>query len=224
MKLIVALFLALIATTFASNCKFVCSNKIAPVCGTDGKTYFNVCALREAACKLNKVIKVAKNGVCPTPAECATTTCENPLDVCVSQPKQCITTPCPQVGCMSPSEAACNRVVCPGTKECTYTPRKCFPNTICPQFSCVKPAPTNPPCPDVCIDVYEPVCGSNGFTFRNSCFLQRAACNNPTINLKQISSGPCPCDGVFCPAEQVCVNEPKQCVTTPCPQYSCVPQ
>jgi hypothetical protein len=33
-----------------------------------------------------------------------------------------------------------------------------------------------------------------------------------------------PCDEHLCPPGFVCVYAPKQCFTTPCPQYDCVPR
>lgn len=43
-----------------------CSNHTKEVCGTDGKTYRNKCALRVVSCKGPKKIKVAREGSCGT--------------------------------------------------------------------------------------------------------------------------------------------------------------
>merc|ERR1712037_135301 len=48
------------------------------------------------------------------------------------------------------------------------------------------------PCPEACIEIYEPVCGSNGETYSNVCYLQMAACNSATP-ISQASEGECPC-------------------------------
>ena len=52
------------------NCKLkkFCGDGIArasrPVCGTDGKTYPNWCALRRASCQMNRYIEVRHNKSC----------------------------------------------------------------------------------------------------------------------------------------------------------------
>ncbi|GII85705.1 hypothetical protein Ssi03_36950 [Sphaerisporangium siamense] len=40
---------------------------------------------------------------------------------------------------------------------------------------------------------------------------------------QQAACAPGGCGSVQCPAGYVCVYSPKQCFTTPCPQYECVP-
>ncbi|KAF4038364.1 Kazal-type serine protease inhibitor domain [Phytophthora infestans] len=47
-------------------------------------------------------------------------------------------------------------------------------------------------CPDACPDVYTPVCGSDGNTYSNSCFLGIASCKNPDKHIAQASEGSCP--------------------------------
>ncbi|KAG6972354.1 hypothetical protein JG687_00001510 [Phytophthora cactorum] len=40
-----------------------------------------------------------------------------------------------------------------------------------------------------CLDVYTPVCGSDGQTYSNECFLRRAQCSNPSVTM--LSDGEC---------------------------------
>ncbi|GMF41968.1 unnamed protein product [Phytophthora fragariaefolia] len=44
-------------------------------------------------------------------------------------------------------------------------------------------------CSEVCIEIWKPVCGSDGVTYPNSCFLGIANCKDPSIT--QVSGGAC---------------------------------
>nr|XP_053655889.1 turripeptide Lol9.1-like [Cherax quadricarinatus] len=46
-------------------------------------------------------------------------------------------------------------------------------------------------CAQACIALYAPVCGTDGVTYSNSCFLGIAACENPQLNLRIAHQGKC---------------------------------
>ncbi|XP_037789447.1 LOW QUALITY PROTEIN: extracellular protease inhibitor 10-like [Penaeus monodon] len=54
-----------------------------------------------------------------------------------------------------------------------------------------------PACPQNCIQVYDPVCGSDGQTYSNDCTLMVAACDNPALT--KISDGECGSQQPQCP-------------------------
>uniref|UniRef100_A0A7S4FHR4 Kazal-like domain-containing protein n=1 Tax=Eutreptiella gymnastica TaxID=73025 RepID=A0A7S4FHR4_9EUGL len=54
------------------------------------------------------------------------------------------------------------------------------------------PIPTDDPqpgCDTICADVWMPLCGTNGVTYSNECYLQRAQCKDPSIG--RYSDGEC---------------------------------
>jgi len=52
-------------------------------------------------------------------------------------------------------------------------------------------------CPEFCVEIYQPVCGSNGETYSNGCYLQMAACAS-TTPITEAYQGEC----AECPAER----------------------
>merc|ERR1740123_1111820 len=53
------------------------------------------------------------------------------------------------------------------------------------------------PCPEFCIEIYQPICGTDGETYSNDCYLQMAACTS-TTPISQAYEGEC----AECPTEQ----------------------
>ena len=45
-------------------------------------------------------------------------------------------------------------------------------------------------CPEFCIEIYSPVCGNNGVTYDNDCFLKQADCQDE-VGVKLAYEGPC---------------------------------
>ena len=49
---------------FFSECEQKCTSHYLPVCGSDGKSYSNVCSLKVASCKTEKGLTLSHFGLC----------------------------------------------------------------------------------------------------------------------------------------------------------------
>ena len=46
-------------------------------------------------------------------------------------------------------------------------------------------------CPEFCYEDYEPLCGTDGKTYHNECYLQMATCRPGSENLAVVYGGEC---------------------------------
>ncbi|TNE46103.1 MAG: hypothetical protein EP343_25385 [Deltaproteobacteria bacterium] len=187
----------------------VCSRRLAPVCGRDGKTYRNPCYARcartTAACK----------GTCPCKRRCRVDQQCPKGSVCLG--RRCQKCVCPLLYAplcgadgqtyVNACYARCNHTQpqCKGSCPCRPTCKtnaNCKPGLRCNSGYCE-------PC--LCPMDFKPVCGTNGKTYANACLAQ---CDrvNPSCQ------GQCPC------------KKPKACATSQecqpgfaCTQNECRP-
>ncbi|XP_064122457.1 serine protease inhibitor dipetalogastin-like [Macrobrachium nipponense] len=149
------------------NCRpsTFCPFNYAPICGSDGNTYANECAFRNAACNNPRLTKVSDG-------ECGGG--RNPL--------------CKQtLFCPSIYQPVC------GNNGQTYDNECVFSNAACTIPTLRKASDgacgSRPNCNDICPAVFAPVCGSDGRTYENECRLNAAACRNPS--LRKVANGNC---------------------------------
>jgi agrin len=219
-------------------CNDNCPTYSSPVCGSDNQTYINDCYLRRQSCLTNKNITIdnyadcqqgtACDGFsCPNGTECAIDELKRPVCVCIDSCPYTTDLVCGTDGRTYGSECELYREACTSATSIRIAYKGfCVEGTVCSGYrQCPKNRQcnvnqNNQPvcvCSQSCPSEYDPVCGSDGNTYSNLCFLERQACVSRT-NLTVERKGQCIygeyCNGVVC-------QYPKNCVVDAHNQTSC---
>ncbi|CAG0906268.1 unnamed protein product [Cyprideis torosa] len=178
-----------------------CTDDYTPVCGTDRKTYSNMCNLRNARCN-NPGLRKAYNGECRTiigKRSVSDFDCDRPIRCTrIYRPV------CGSDGNTYPSECMLRRQACqdPGLTVASEGPCPRKKRDVSPIGDCSRAG--------MCTREYRPVCGSDGRTYANACILNRAYCETDnTLNMAH----PGPCDGARDKREA----SPGKSCGSPCP-------
>ena len=179
------------------DCNRICPKLLKPVCGSNGETYDNDCLLEIAACEnpeQNITVECRKKCPCQSKGpstehpDCKHLGCHwlyNP--VCGTDGQKYPNSGCLDLAaCENPSQNI--TLGCKGECPCddlmsTTTHKSEINSTLNDNEKCLKPCPK----------VKDPVCGSNGEVYGNSCILGNAACQNPEKNITEDCKGECPC-------------------------------
>ncbi|XP_030622895.1 agrin [Chanos chanos] len=191
--------------------KIVCPLVVAPVCGSDSSTYSNECELEKTQCSLQRRIKVLRKGPCSLKDPCSDVTCSYgstciqssdglsakcmcPLS-CDRVPKQVV---CGSDGLDYASECELNMKACSTRRNIRLQhqgpcdPCKDSQNSL--NVACrVQPFTMQPQTfapPESCPPDSEPLCASDGKTYRSECQMRRTGMLKG-LDLHKIHTGPC---------------------------------
>ncbi|KAF0709278.1 Aste57867_6006 [Aphanomyces stellatus] len=195
-------------TAAPSSCDLACPRDIDYKCGSDGKTYDNLCLLQVAMCK-TPTIRLAGAGACAPSTSVAAVGAAASLApattaAAAASSSSCVT-PCLEIlqevcgsnGKTYPnfcelSNAACTEMGLHPIFEgaCDAPPTNLRPATTAAAVVAAAAVPvTTSTCITPCPEILQQVCGSDKKTYDNHCALKNAICTNPALTL--VMEGAC---------------------------------
>jgi len=199
------------STCVKRECPTICPLYHEPVCGSDGKTYGNMCQLGVSSCQTSGTVTLEHPGACP-PARQEKEECGR--------------------NCIKIHKPVCGSNGVTYSNKCILEIAQCESSSIIniTHYGTCKDKNTEN-CKKRCNKIYRPLCGSDGETYNNKCLLEKAKCETGrAITVR--SNGKCQdnecdvvsCDRVRCGSGDKCVVIQPQCFTTPCcKQTLCTP-
>ena len=168
-------------------------------------------ALTTVHCQVEEVVNENGNN----PNACATVMCAFGYR-CIESPKRCFTTPCPQYDCVpvEENESGQSGQVDPQVRQGDEQTGQAYGSrcaaVMCAWgYRCVE-KPNNQ---FECVKMEKNDAGQEN----------RPTSPDPVVDITKIGYHPNACATVMCAFGYRCIETPKACFTTPCPQHECVP-
>lgn len=192
-----------------TKCNTMCTLEIRPQCGSDGRSYVNLCMLELAACNSDNKISLKHSGKCNEVQTPVTLPGKLRKIAEETEPENSQCNPvCPRdysPQCASDSTtydnlclldfAVCEsqgKVMFAYSGECIETQLAISPEIPDQVENGIPPTEIDTTvCNTACDYPYDPVCGSNGRTYANLCLLKADACVHPQFGIEIVSDGVC---------------------------------